>query len=492
LMEERDTMLEPGQRTESNFLDLPNFHDDEEFEDDHLQPSRPWWRRPKGIAVIAGVLLLALLVGSFALIRSRPTPITYQYATVATGNLATTVSSTGSVQAALYNVSFSGSGTISEIDVKVGQQVKAGQVLAKLDSTSLQDAVNQAQLQADQAYDTEQQALAKCTSEGANAPPDCVDLAENQYAAALQSLQTAKNNLANDTLKAPHAGTVTTINGVVGGTPGSSNTTSSSSSSSSSGGTFIQIADLTSLQVLASVNEADIGSLAVNQPVTFTVSAYSGRIFRGVISNISPIGQSSSNVVTYPVTIDVSSIPSSSTATASGSTSSSVAGSDVLLPGMTASLTIITAQRTGVLLLPASALTFARSAAALTGRGVLSRTQSVAALTQARRMLNSLLASNPTAQQDKPSATLVVERVNGKWVAKPVILGLSNGTNYEVLAGLSSGERVVIGETGGSVTPVAASSTGAGGGGGFGGGGFGGGRGGGGFGGGGGGGGGGG
>jgi HlyD family secretion protein len=475
-------MLEPGQHTESNLLDLPNFHDDEEIEDDLLQPSRPWWRRPKGIAIIAGVLLLALLVGSFAVIRSRPQPITYQYAPVTTGNLVTTVSSTGSVQAAVYNVNFSGSGTISEIDVKIGQQVKTGQVLAKLDSTSLQDAVNQAQLQADQAYDTEQQALARCSSEGVNAPPDCVDLAENQYAAALQSLQTAESNLANDTLKAPHTGTITVINGVVGGAPGTSNTTASSSSSSSgsgSGGTFIQIVDLTSLQVLASVNEADIGSLAVNQPVTFTVSAYSTRIFRGVVSYISPIGQSSSSVVTYPVTIDVSSTPPTG-GFGSASSSSSAAASDILLPGMTASVTIITAQRTGVLLLPASALTFARTAAASTGGGILSRAQAVAALTQARQMLNTLLASNPTAEQDKPSATLVVERASGKWVAKPVILGLSNGTDYEVLAGLSSGEQVVTGEIGGNVTPVAASSTGSGrgaggfGGGGFGGGGFGG------------------
>jgi multidrug efflux pump subunit AcrA (membrane-fusion protein) len=476
-MEERDTMLEPGQHTETNLLDLPNFHDDEEFEDDLPQPSRPWWRRPKGIAVIAGVLLIAVLVGSFALIRGRPRPITYQYATVATGNLVTTVSSTGSVQAALYTVNFSGSGTISQIDVKVGQQVRTGQVLAKLDSTSLQDAVNQAQLQADQAYDTEQQALARCSAEGANAPPDCVDLAENQYAAALQSLQTAKNNLANDTLKAPHAGTVTVINGVVGGTPGTSNTTASSSSSSSGsgGGAFIQIADLTSLQVLASVNEADIGTVALNQPVMFTVSAYSTRVFRGVISSISPIGQSSSSVVTYPVTIGVSST-SSSSAAGSGSTSSSAAGTDVLLPGMTASVTIITAQRTGVLLLPTSALTFARTAAAVTGGGLLTRAQSLAALTQARQMLNTLVASNPNAQEDKPTATLVVERSNGKWVAKPVIPGLSNGTDYEVLAGLSSGEQVVIGEIGGNVTPVAASGgTGTGSGrGGFGGGGFGG------------------
>ena len=365
-------MLEPGRRNEGDLLDLPNFHDDEEFDDETLEPPRPWWRRPKGIAVIAGVVILALLVGSFAFIHSRGTPITYQYAPVTSGALVTTVSATGPIQSPLYDVNFSGSGTIAQIDVKLGQQVKAGQVLARLTATSLQDAVNQAQIQADNAYITEQQALARCSAEGSNAPFDCVQSAENQYALALQSLQTAEDNLANETLTAPHAGTIVAINGVVGGSPGTSDTTSASSSGSSSssgGGTFIEIADLSSLQVVADVNEADIGSIAVNQPVTFTVSAYSTRIFRGTITTVSPIGESSSNVVTFPVTITVDTSSGSTFGTASNA---AAAASTPLLPGMTASVTIITAQRTGVLLLPETATTFARTAIA---NGLLTRAQ---------------------------------------------------------------------------------------------------------------------
>ncbi len=220
-------MLEPGRRTEGNLLDLPNFHDDEDFDDENVEPARPWWRRPKGIAILSGILIVVLLIGGFAFLRTRPKPITYQYATVTTGSLITTISATGPVQSALYDVNFSGSGKIAEIDVTVGQQVKAGQVLAKLDPTSLQDALNQAQIQADEAYDQEQNAISQCDNEK-NPPPDCVQLAENQYAAALAALQTAQDNLANATLKAPHAGTVTQINGAVGGTPGTSTSSGSS------------------------------------------------------------------------------------------------------------------------------------------------------------------------------------------------------------------------------------------------------------------------
>ena len=72
-----------------------------------------------------------------------------------------------------------------------GRRVTAGQTLAKLDSTTLQNAVNQAQLQAYIAYDQEQQALNKCDTSG-NPPVDCVQLAENQYASAAQQLATGK------------------------------------------------------------------------------------------------------------------------------------------------------------------------------------------------------------------------------------------------------------------------------------------------------------
>ena len=157
----------------------------------------------------------------------------------------------------IYNVDFSGSGTLAAIDVSIGQQVKKGQTLAKLSVTSLQDAVNQAQAALNAAentlgaadnslgsaeasgasaisvaYDQEQNALNVCNS-NPSPPPRCVQLAEDQYAqgqrqadaqsataqaqvasaygqlqAAEAQLRTAQDNLNNATLIAPHAGVV--------------------------------------------------------------------------------------------------------------------------------------------------------------------------------------------------------------------------------------------------------------------------------------------
>jgi RND family efflux transporter MFP subunit len=436
-------MLEPQQHLGGGALDLPGFNDGENefFEESIAEKSAaPWWRRRRTIVLISVVLLVVVVSGVLAaVLTNQPPSITYLTAQVAQGNLAITVSATGPVQSATYPVNFASSGKIAEIDVSVGQHVNAGQVLAKLDPTALQDALNQAQIQAYLAYDTEQQALAKCSSEGSNAPVDCVQQAENQYALALNQLTTAQHNLANATLTAPHAGTVVAVNGVVGGTPG---TGSSSSGSSSSG--FIELVDLSSFQIVANVNEADVGKVATGQSVTFTVSAFIGHRFRGTITSVSPLGQSNSNVVTYPVTIQVN--------------MSALQGVN-LLPGMTANVTITTAQRVGVLLLPASAVTFARSGVS---SGLVTRSDTLAAVQQAAQMLTSAQQSDPTAQKDNLTASFVLERVKEKWVVKPVVLGLTNGTFYEVLAGLSAGESLVTGQQGGTTT--AASTPGAGGG----------------------------
>ncbi len=425
------------------------FDDDETLYD--YPQARPWWRR-RWVPVVAALVVLAVLAGLVGTrLANMPKPVTYQYTTTRQGNLTLTVSGTGPVQAATYGQSFATSGRIAEIDVQVGQQVTVGQTLAKLDTTALQDAVNQAQLQSYTAYDQEQQAINTCDTEK-NPPVNCVQLAENQYASSLQQLKTAQDNLANATLTASHAGVITAINGTVGGTPGtgSSGSSSSASGSSASASGFIIITDSSSLQIVASVNEADIGNVANGQPVIFTVTAYPGRILRGTVASVAQVGQSSSGVVTYPVTIQVD---------------QPLPQGVHLLTGMTATVTITRAQRTGVVLLPATAITFARAAANANAGGFLTRTQLTSALTQGRQMLTTLESQNSQITQDSPTVAWVVERTGGtngkaaQWMVKPVVLGLSNGSTYEVLAGVNAGESVVIGEQNGTITTSSSSTT---------------------------------
>ena len=415
-------MLE--QRPGSEDLDLPSFADDEERdEDEKIEATQKRARRRRRYITIAVVLLIIILVPVifFATRGLRMRRVTYQFRQVTQGNIALVVSATGPVQGTIYNADFLATGRVSEIDVKLGQSVNAGQTLAKIDNTALEDALKQAQASLQQQKDFGTQ--------------DAINVAQNQ-------VNTAQHNLDNATLTAPHAGVVTAINGAVGGM-----TTGGGSGSSGGGGGsaegFIQIVDRSSLQVQANVNESDIGGVAVGQAVSFTVNAYGSRTFHGTVSAIAPLGQNASNVVTYPVTINVD--------------MKSIAGANVL-PGMTASVTITIATHSNALLVPVDAINFAQASTQI------SSSERDAALSQAQQMMAGLQSGGTGGSKSNMTASFVLEQANNRWTAKPVVLGLTDGTSYEVLSGLTLGESVAVGVQGGGTTgPVGRPGTGIGG-----------------------------
>ncbi len=447
---------------------------EDEGADDDEELGQPRSRRRRVLLIGAAVIIVVALVAGGLLIRQRLSASQapqYLFSSITTGNLALTVSATGPIESsATYDLNFPTSGKLIELDVGVGQQVEAGQVLAKIDPTSLNDAVNQAQAQVDSAWTNYQNALLNlkdvkaqndpcpttatppATSKTQDQCTQAIDQAQEQvnsawssYEVALSNLQTAKDNLANAVMTAPAAGTIISINGVVGAQVGGGG-------SSSSGSAFIVLEDLTQLAITAQVNEADISSVKVGQSAQFTVPAYPSATFYGTVTSVSPNGQTTSNVVTYPVTVTVD--------------THSLNG-DALLPDMTASLTITTQERIGVLLVPNKAISFAQS---LLTSGKLDRSQ-----------IRSLLANalqNSGSQTPQGTAGFVVVMQNGNLTPKIIFTGLTDGTNTEVLSGLTEGEQIVSGQVGATSTSSSSSGTSGagifGGGGGFGGGGFGG------------------
>ncbi len=429
-------------------------------------------RRRILLIALVTVVLLALVGGviGVTVATQQRKPVVQK---VKTGTITLSVSAHGALQSAIYNVDFLGNGILSAIDVQIGQQVQAGDTLAKLDPASLQNAVNQAQAQVDAAqtnlndaqstlaavqaqtaaqtaaaYDQEQSSITAC-----NKVNSCIVQAQDKYAAvqaqasaqntaaqaAVDSaqgtlntdqarLQTAQANLANSTLVAPHDGVVTTINGSVGGKPGDM-------ASGGAAGVFIQLVDLTQLQVAASVNEKYVGGIAVQDVAQFTVDTYGSRQFNGAVTGVNPTGSVSGGSVNYPVLIDVDS-------------QSFAANGIHLLPGMQCQVTIITQQRLNVPIVPVTAARFAQQSAPQSGTGLLSRKQIVAALTQAQQLQLNLVAAGVDLSQDHPTLTYLVGYQKGAYVAIPVVLGLSDGKNYEVLAGLSVGDSYVVGQHG--------------------------------------------
>jgi macrolide-specific efflux system membrane fusion protein len=264
--------------------------------------------------------------------------------TVQQGTVTRTATADGTLESAsTASATFATSGTVTSISVKVGARVKKGQVLAKVDPAAAQRALDAAEADLDAAQD----ALDRAEEAGS----DTSD-AENQVTEADLAVDEAEAAVEGTTLTAPMAGTVTAVNGTLGGSAagssasgssssggGSSGGGSSSASTSSSTSGFIEIADLTRMQVTAAFAEADATSLKDGQVATVTWNALSGTSQSAEVAAIDPSATTADSVVTYGVTLTLDKVP---------------AGAKV---GQTVSVSVTTGSRENVVLVNAAAIT---------------------------------------------------------------------------------------------------------------------------------------
>lgn len=249
-----------------------------------------------------------------------------------------------------------------------------------------------------------------------------------------QQVLTAQANLDAATLRAPAEGTVASISGVVGQWVSGSNsneggsaagstsaTAVSSTGATNATGGFITLTDIGNLQVTPQVSEADIGRIAPGQGITFTVSAFPGRNFTGQVISIQPVGQTVSNVVVYNVICVVDRTDAR------------------LLPAMTATVNIIVEQQDNVILIPTSAISYARTQAAARGAGA---TGSPTPRGQGQGQ------GQGQAQGDQPGTPAVVLVLrDGQAEPQPIRIGSSDDSNTVVLSGLNVGDQVITGQT---------------------------------------------
>jgi HlyD family secretion protein len=283
---------------------------------------------------------------------------TIAYAQVSRGDIVDTVGATGTLQAVTtVQVGSQVSGTISELHVDFNSLVKKGQVLARLDPSLFQTQIEQAKAnlvrsQADLerqkvALDDANQKLTRARELSARqllakSDLDAAEIAaksaeaqlkssEAQITQAQASLDQNQVNLEHTVIEAPIDGLVISRNVDVGQTVASSLQAPT---------LFVLAADLTKMQVVANLDESDVGRIRPGQVVTFRVDAYPNETFRGTVSQVrlNPIVQQ--NVVTYATVIDV---PNNELK---------------LKPGMTANVNVEIARSSNVLRVPNSALRF--------------------------------------------------------------------------------------------------------------------------------------
>jgi HlyD family secretion protein len=298
----------------------------------------------KKALIVAAVVVAVVLGGVLILSREEKSGPRFRKEKVTKGSVVATVTATGTLSAVTtVKVGSQVSGIIARLHADFNSEVKKGQLLAELDPTPFQATVDQrradlekakvelrnadlvlarakklldAQLQAQSDYDT-----AKANRDGAAA----------SVAQSNAGLRQSEANLAYTKILSPIDGVVVDRQYDVGQTV---------AASFQAPVLFTIAQDLTKMQVLTNIDEADIGRVREGQEASFTVDAFAERTFHGKVSQIRLSPQTVQNVVTYPVLLDVSNPELR------------------LRPGMTANVLVPVDRRDDVLRVPNAALRF--------------------------------------------------------------------------------------------------------------------------------------
>jgi HlyD family secretion protein len=389
--------------------------------------------------IIWSVLALILIAG-FIIWRSRSTKseIVLQTEKPHYGYIANTVTATGTVQPTdTVAVGTQVSGTIKKVYADFNSKVSKGQLLAELDKTILSAQLQQSSAGLTQARSQLTFAQSNLNRQqqlyGAGAISKAeLETAQNEYRTAQASVQSvssqiqaAQKNLSLANIYSPIDGTVLSRNVSEGQTVAASFNTP----------TLFSIAkDLTKMQVRAAVDEADIGNVKLGQRVSFTVDAFPDDVFNGNLQEIRLQPSVSSNVVTYTTIITTSNDQLK------------------LKPGMTANITIYTAEENNALLVSAKATKYRPDSSLMkkytiqfgqSGNGKRTReaTSNASTANSNNRPIKDSLRKD-SSNNKRASVWLLI---GNTIVRKSITTGLSDGTQVQVLSGLTQNDEVIDG-----------------------------------------------
>jgi len=397
--------------------------------------------RGRGRRRAALVALLALAAGSaygvhaWASRAGAADQVTV--ATVQRGDLEDTVTATGILQPRDYvDVGTQVSGQLKTLHVEIGSPVKAGQLIAEIDPTVYQSRVeaDQAQLRTQQAQLVDKQAQ--------------LTLAEQQHdrqvnlmkdnATTQDALQTSEATLRSaraqiDVLKAQIEQTQSTLRGdqaslsytkiyapMSGTVVAQSAKQGQTLNANQQAPLIVRIADLSTMTVQSQVSEADVSKLRPGMPVYFTTLGDTGKRWYGTLRQINPTPETVNNVVLYDALFDVDN------------------RDGALMTQMTAQVFFVAAQAKGAVLVPVSALRPAGGAAA-PRRGT--------------RPTDPTATVDPRTSLANGPAVVRVVAPDGSIAPRDVRVGVVNRVSAQIVSGLESGERVVVGQR--TSTPAA-------------------------------------
>ena len=390
------------------------------------------------IAVLAGV---ALGVKSFFFNGDATSQAGALISTkVVTDTIKTTISATGSLEPVdQVEVGTQVSGDIAKINVDFNSKVKKGQVIAELDKSKLQSTLKQTTIsyksaENDLNYKQSTYDRVKKLAESKSASAVELEQAEYNLNAAKLAVEQRKNEVAQAKLNLSYATIKSPIDGVVLKRAVDVGQTVAASMSTPT--LFVIAKDLSQMKVMAAVDEADIGQVKQGQRVMFTVDAFQNETFNGTVQEVRLNPTTTSNVVTYTVVITAEN------------------PEQKLLPGMTATCTIVTQEITDAITIPVKALKFTPAA----GTPMMNPKD----MPRLERPKTAEAGDNfpppppgmgpggaPSTGAKKKHKKPKLEgdhvwiSINGKAAPRRVKIGLSDGVNVQILKGLSVGDSVV-------------------------------------------------
>jgi HlyD family secretion protein len=415
----------------------------------------------KRIAIVAIVIVAALLL--WRCVRGPSNEVAYATQPVERGDLTVSVSATGNLAPTnQVDVGSELSGLITEVNVDNNDRVTKGQVLARLDTSRLQDTLNQSKAalasavaQVAQAQATAQQDKANLARleevfriSGGKVPSRTeLDTGRADYARAVAGVRTAEAQVtqaqaqvSSDSTQFSKALIKSPVNGVVLSRQIEPGQTVAASFNAPV--LFTIAEDLARMRLEVKVDEADVGQVKAGQRATFTVDAFPGRTFPATIERVD-VGANASGSATSTSSTGTASSSSASASTVIAYTARLTVDNSALLlrPGMTATADIITTEKQNVLLVPNAALRFSPD------RGGAAKSGGVTSVLVPARPRRGNQAQRQVGIGRGSRQTVYVLDADGKPKAMQVTAGDSNGSQTEVTGdGLTPGMNVITGK----------------------------------------------
>ena len=356
--------------------------------------SKIWW-------AAGAIIIIAIIVWLFSGGKEEK-QVSFSFEKAAPANIQIGVTATGTIEPVTsVTVGTQVSGIVSRIYVDYNSVVKKGQVIAELDKTNLTSELNTAKAnlasaQSSLNYETDNYKRYKTLYSKGLVSADEYESAKLSYDKALQTVVSQKEQLTKAQTNLGYATITSPIDGVVLSKAVEEGQTVAASFNTPE--LFSIAKDLKDMRVIADIDEADIGEVKEGENVKFTVDAFPNDTFEGVVTQVRQEATTTNNVVTYEVVI---SAPNANLK---------------LKPGLTANVTIFTAEKNNVLSVPSKALRY---------------TPTVETIGKKYKI------------QDCNGKNKVWTLEGNVLKAHAVQIGISDGSHTEIISGISNGVQVI-------------------------------------------------